>query len=232
MLKSAFRRLPLGIQRSTRAMRQELRIANLHRRGLRVARRYRGAAGLKLHIGCGPNRKEGWVNIDLQDADLSLDLRENLPFDDASCTFIYSEHFMEHLDYPTDAMHFLSESYRVLAPGGRFSVGVPDTEMILLAYAGAKHVDFFDTLKATGMHPNSCQTRAEHLDFHFRQGGEHKFAYDFETMKECLERAGFSDVRRRAFDPLLDYKAVDQFFKFRSEGTLYVDGFKPSATQS
>jgi predicted SAM-dependent methyltransferase len=43
---------------------------------------------------------------------------------------------LEHLDYPSDALNFLSESHRILERGGRFSVGVPDTEEALLEYAG------------------------------------------------------------------------------------------------
>ena len=38
-------------------------------------------------------------------------------------------------------------------------------------------------------HPAWCTTRLEHINFHFRQGGEHKFAYDFETLKTA-PRAG------------------------------------------
>jgi hypothetical protein len=36
---------------------------------------------LKLNLRCGPNRKPGWINIDLFDcyADLRLDLREKCP---------------------------------------------------------------------------------------------------------------------------------------------------------
>ena len=64
-------------------------------------------------------------------------------------------------------------------------------------------------------------TRMEHINYHFRQGGEHRFAYDFETLKYVLEKAGFIQVRRRDFDPLLDSRD-------RELGTLYVEGFKPT----
>jgi SAM-dependent methyltransferase len=92
---------------------------------------------MKLNIGCGPNRKKGWDNIDLlPDVDLSLDMREAMPFSENSATIIYSEHFFEHLDYPEPAKRFLKECHRILRPGGIFSVGVPDTEWPLLAYVG------------------------------------------------------------------------------------------------
>ena len=64
---------------------------------------------IKLNIGCGPNRKPSWVNIDLlPDVDVSLDIREPMPFPDNSVTIVYSEHFFEHLDYPSPAKQLLN----------------------------------------------------------------------------------------------------------------------------
>lgn len=56
---------------------------------------------LELNLGCGPNRKQGWLNIDIFDrgADLRLDLREPWPFLEYSVSFIYSEHSFEHFDF-------------------------------------------------------------------------------------------------------------------------------------
>ena len=35
----------------------------------------------KLHVGCGGNLKEGWVNIDLaSSSDLTMDVRYGMPF--------------------------------------------------------------------------------------------------------------------------------------------------------
>jgi len=60
------------------------------------------------------------------------------------------------------------------------------------------------------------------LNYHFRQGKKHKYAYDFETLAQILSRAGFVSVVRRSFDPALDDEK-------RKLGTLYVDASKPSA---
>ena len=38
---------------------------------------------------------------------------------------IYSEHVLEHFEYPRDARHILQECFRIL-PQGLLSVGVPD----------------------------------------------------------------------------------------------------------
>jgi SAM-dependent methyltransferase len=130
-------RLNSGLRRALLNLRTEYKISRLHNKGKRQARRYDGQTELKLHIGCGPKPKAGWLNIDLVSmADINLDLREPLPFADDSCLMVYSEHFMEHLEHPDETVPFLRESLRVLSSGGRFSVGLPDIEWPIRAYAG------------------------------------------------------------------------------------------------
>ncbi len=132
---------------------------------------------------------------------------------------VYSEHFFEHLSYP-DAKRFLTECYRVLDDGGRFSAGVPDTEWPLREYAKTTSEDaYYAAAKGTWNHPDWCKTRMDHINFHFRQDEEHKFAYDYETFESILREAGFSTVSRREFTPLLDTPS-------RALGTLYVDAIK------
>ena len=122
MLRSALKkRLPRGLGRALRQMSNEIFICGRHWLGCRRARAlYSNARGLKLNIGCGPHHKQGWVNIDLDGGDLNLDMREPIPLPDGCAGIIYSEHFFEHLDYPSDALNFLSESHRILERGGRF----------------------------------------------------------------------------------------------------------------
>ena len=59
----------------------------------------------------------------------------------------------------------------------------------------------------------------EQINYHFRQDGDHRFAYDFVTLGQALSSAGFQDVKRRDFDPNLD--SLD-----RKLGTLYVNALK------
>jgi hypothetical protein len=55
---------------------------------------------LRLNLGCGPNAKPGWINIDFFDsrADLRLDVRKRWPFPNGSVSQVYSEHVFEHLE--------------------------------------------------------------------------------------------------------------------------------------
>ena len=219
-LKSSLRnRIPHGLYSALRLLRNEVNIYRLHRKGIKKARTYAGQSDMNLNIGCGPNRKQGWINIDLlPDVDLSLDMREAMPFSENSATIIYSEHFFEHLDYPEPAKRFLKECHRILKPGGIFSVGVPDTEWPLQAYVGPDDKNYFAWSKVNCL-PEWCQTRIDDINYHFRQDGEHRFAYDYETLHHALMEAGFSNIRQRAFDAGLDTES-------RRIGTLYVDAVK------
>lgn len=223
-----------GLRLAARRLADELRLQRLHRASLKAARRYEGQTGLKLNLGCGPNPKPGWVNIDLTDtADLRLDLREPLPFADGSVSFIYTEHFFEHLEFPNEAEALLREALRVLGPGGTLSIGVPDAEGPLLFYAADVRAGEAERAAsaaerrrlAEGHHVMPVPGYAFGTPLHmvnwaFRQGTEHKYAYDFETLRDALAAAGFVRIERREFDPALDAET-------RREGTLYVTGRKP-----
>ena len=209
-----------GLRSSIRNVWREITILRKHRKGIHLARKLRGQPHLRLHLGCGPKVKHGWINIDLaSQADITLDMREPLPFLQNSCAIIYSEHFLEHIDYPEQTQLFLKECYRVLEPGGLFSVGVPDTEWPIAEYAGVRTEGYFHIAKER-WHPAWCQTEMEHINYHFRQGEEHRFAYDFKTLAQALTSVGFQKVQRREFDEELD--TLD-----RELGILYVNAFKP-----
>ena len=74
---------------------------------------------LKLHLGCGQHKEEGWVNVDITSTsatDVVWDLRETpWPWEDNSISEAKGDHFLEHLDGP-ERMVFFNELYRVLTP--------------------------------------------------------------------------------------------------------------------
>lgn len=80
---------------------------------------------LRLNLGCGTKRIIGWVNIDLYgDPDLRVDLeRDRLPYPDGSVDEILASHVLEHLQ---DWWSLFLECARVLRPGGKLVVRVPD----------------------------------------------------------------------------------------------------------
>lgn len=84
----------------------------------------------RINLGCGPYGERSsaeWVNIDInpsQHPDIVRDVRRGLPFDDSSCAEVRTWHFLEHLAHD-DFLFLVGEIYRVLAPGGEWSIIVP-----------------------------------------------------------------------------------------------------------
>lgn len=195
---------------------------------IRCRRRFRSDTGLCLNLGCGPHPKSGCVNLDFSKwADFRIDLRRSLPFPDGSCRLVFSEHFLEHLPYPEGVEKSLGECFRVLEPGGRLVLSVPDTDWPLSNYQGRDN-DWVRCCEERDWHPVDCTTYMEHLNYHFRQRWRgmsyghfenHRFAWDFETMTKKLSEAGFAEVREREFDPSLDSN-------HRRAGSLLVEAVK------
>ena len=91
---------------------------------------------LRLNLGCGRNIKPGWINVDSYkraNIDLVCDLTVDFPFQEDSCSYIYSEHFIEHLDW-FDGKELLGKCYRSLQCGGTFRVVFPNFQKVFRAY--------------------------------------------------------------------------------------------------
>ena len=207
----------------------ECRVASVHALGRIRAGKFRGRTGLKLNLGSGGKLKDGYLNIDFHPkAELRLDLRRRIPLPDDSCEVIFSEHFLEHLEYPEEADAHVLDCRRLLAAGGTLKLSVPDTEWPLREYADPDG-EYLAACEREGWHPEECTTWLEHLNYHFRQRWTgtsrmdfqcHRFAYDFETLSKLLDRHGFTEVRRRDFEQGLDGA-------HRSPGSLLVTATNP-----
>ena len=204
---------------AVRGLPEAIKASRRHHAALKKARHFANQTELKLHIGCGAIVKPGWINIDLlsDKANLQLDVRETWPFADKSASIVYSEHFFEHLGYPDEARIFLRESWRVLTLGGVLSMGIPDFERSVRAYVMGDE-DYYRHQRDE--HPPAwITTRMDYLNRDFREDGQHKYAYDFPTLKKVLAEGGFVSIVRRAFDASLDSPQ-------REWGTLYVEARK------
>jgi len=212
-------RMSRGVRRGLGALEREVSFARMHRAGVAKAKALRGGGPHRVQLGSGTRPKPGWVNVDLtDDADLTLDLRRALPFEDGSVEIFYSEHVLEHLEYPDAAAHLLRECLRALVPGGVASFAVPDMAMVLDWYVNGGDAEFDAAQKK--WHPPETRTRMEHVNYAFRQEGDHEYGYDYETLRNLFEACGFERIERREFDPELDSEE-------RRVGSLYVRAVKP-----
>lgn len=86
------------------------------------------AQPIRLDIGCGKNKKPGFIGIDVKAFD-GVDVALNAgvdrwPYEDGSVTEIHASHFVEHLE-AHERIHFVNEAYRVLIPDGKMAVITP-----------------------------------------------------------------------------------------------------------
>jgi predicted SAM-dependent methyltransferase len=199
-----------------------------------VRSRYKNEREFLLNIGCGACGKPGWINLDfynLPGVNCIYDCRKGLPFSDSSARFIFTEHFFEHIDYTEEVPLFLSECWRVLEPGGRIRIVVPDGEEYLRAYCAD---GWEEMTRVRPLHPDHSDvhfgskfaTKMEVVNAVFRQYFEHKFAYDFDTLKFVLSRYGFRDVQKMSFGRSINPElCIDN--PERAAGSLYVEALKP-----
>ena len=75
---------------------------------------------MKLDIGCGKNKKPGFIGLDIsQDSNADIIATAlQLPIKGETASEINCSHLAEHL-YPNEAQQLFNEIYRVLRPGGR-----------------------------------------------------------------------------------------------------------------
>jgi len=196
-------------------------------------RRFHGQRDLLINLGAGDQGLPGWVNVDIFAAPgvtCRYDCRKRLPFPDDSARGIFCEHFLEHLDYSEEVPHFLSECRRVLQPGGVLRVLVPDAGRYLLAYAQGgweelAHLRPLDAGQVDAHFQFPYRTRMELVNMVFRQGHQHRFAYDVETLAFVLRRYGFRQVIRQDYRvSLLPELAIDQ--EVRASESLVVEAVK------
>ena len=217
------------------------------RRGQRITPEKDGRDGLvKVNLGCGLAIAPGWTNVDAslnalvaswprwihkvlyrlsgsnryysleQYCDLlenpvfiHHDLSHSIPLKDQTADFVYSSHFLEHL-FKRDAERLLTDSFRALKSGGVVRICIPD-----LAYA----VSLYARGEKTAMLENYFFVEDKES-----QLARHKYMYDFELLQSLLEKIGFSQVVRCAYQEgqTPDLKLLDN----RPEETLFVEAIK------
>lgn len=73
---------------------------------------------MKLYVGSGEKKKEGYESIDLYDFGHNFvwDMRKGYgPWEDKKITEVYAEHFLEHLTYE-EVIKFLNDTWEILRP--------------------------------------------------------------------------------------------------------------------
>jgi len=142
----------------------------------------------RLHIG-GKVRSDGWEVLNAVAApyvDHVGNANDLSRFDDDTFMIVYASHVLEHLDYATDLMPALQEWLRVLKPGGRACVSVPDIDVLaafLLDKASFSDEQRFEIMRMMfGGH-------VDRYDYHLT-------GFNEEILGAFLHHAGFVNLAR------------------------------------
>jgi len=85
---------------------------------------------VKLNLGCGQNRREGYVNVDREPAvepDVVMDMEDfPWPFDTDSVDEVVANHVLEHIGATTNVfIGVMQEIYRICRAGATIHIAVP-----------------------------------------------------------------------------------------------------------
>ena len=135
---------------------------------------------MKLHVGCGGTRKEGYVNIEAKNA-VAADVKCNaLDLDKIykpeTIDEIYTSHMFEHLDR-REAVKFLNICTKLLKKGGVLFMAIPCIDYIVDDWKAGIYDDHRFIAVLYGLHRDP-------YDYH-------KMGYTKETIVEKIKEYGF-----------------------------------------
>jgi len=134
--------------------------------------------GLRVHLGCGNIRKNGFLNVDHRPTgatNMVCDIKK-LPFPSGSVKLIECYHVIEHIPHP-EVPSMLREWYRVLQPGGRIIIECPDFDQAVKQYLEGNEHRLYNIFGLQRF-----------------PGDAHLFGYNKKRLSELLSRVGFKEI--------------------------------------
>lgn len=138
---------------------------------------------MKLHLGCGTQRLDDYINIDIQqrpENDMTCDVKK-LPFGSGTIDEILAYHLLEHL-YPEDAERCLEiHWHRLLKLGGKLVLEMPDMDRIMTMYVKGEY----------------SAEQATHLTYgaHRNEYDSHLWGYTPESTTRLLKACGYKNIK-------------------------------------
>ena len=152
---------------------------------------------MKLHLGCGNKRLEGFINVDLISSpavDLVEDASTLHSIESNSVDLIYASHILEHFSR-WEHQIVLASWYEVLKPAGILRLAVPDFKQIV-----ARYLITGELLELRGLLYGGQDYETNY----------HKCCWDFDTLKSDLEELQFVDVQRYNWQDT-EHASIDDF---------------------
>jgi SAM-dependent methyltransferase len=173
---------------------------------------------VRIELGSGPHGEPGFFHIDAVETgnvDLQADIRQLDFLESESVDEIYSAHAVEHISY-TEIGDVLKEWHRVLKPGGKITIKMPDLDFLCRAYVEGVHsteevmIALFGGFSDHPGGPDGWEKISGNPQWDrntmrdgeiarpgaYTEWGAHKAMYTFESFKVRTEAAGFINVQR------------------------------------
>ncbi len=171
---------------------------------------------IKLNLGCGYDIKWDYINIDKYNpyADLKMEAYNLRRFKDGYAQEIYAKYVLEHL--PRN-INVLKEWHRVLRPGGKLIVRVPNFEIFLREYLEGD-LDYKMGMKED--EEGRVGWGITNIFGHDKEGMYHVNGFNTKVLRKTLEEAGFK-ITKCVIVPNL-FKD----FQYRENADIYCEAIK------
>lgn len=150
--------------------------------------------------------------------DISCDIREGLPVEDASFHYVVSIHALPMISYP-DLVPVLQELRRVLKPGGVLRLALPDVDRGIRAYQAGRR-DYF-------LIPDEdVRSLGGKFIVHMLWYGYSVTLFTSDFIEELLNKAGFSRVTHCQFRQTASEWPEIVMLDNRENESLFVEAVK------
>lgn len=192
---------------TARALRWDMMRLGARMRSGRMLRRLtaKGPLSTKLHFGSGSRKVQGWLNCDVTQTDVDIDLGcGTLPFPSAYFEAAVAQHVIEHLTLEEELQPLLRDLHRCMKPGGEVWLSCPDMQKVCESYARDKGQGLVLDKQTRWPNYSTHGYYVSHVvNDLFHQTGQHKNLFDFDLLRDVLTKAGFRDVTHEQESSLL-----------------------------
>jgi len=156
------------------------------------------------------------------------DIVIGLPVASSSCKGVYCSHVLEHLCL-RDCQQALLNTKEILQPGGIFRLVIPDLAVSIQNYLHNPSAEAATNfMRETSLGLETRERGLMGMLSAWLGNSPHLWMWDFKSMLQALQDAGFVDIRRAAFGDASDpmFSNVEQEVRWR--GCLGFDCRKPA----
>lgn len=145
----------------------------------------------RLHLGCGADKKDGWINVDIDRKnrpDIRADASNLKMFKSGTIDTIECCHLLEHLTY-SDALKALKEWHRIIRLGGKLYLELPDLDRCLEILVNERVAEA-KKFAMIGLFGDALLVERDGIS------QLHKWAWSFKTLGVELKKVGFNKIKK------------------------------------